>query len=89
MTPPKGHVLRCALWVYIVEQCKLFRCGRLRQNSDRNGVKESMDGDKEKLVISGNAFYEIDLDCLRKKEQEKREKETKRCEQQAYKKKRG
>ena len=72
--------MRCALWVYIVEQCKLFRCGRLRQNSDRNGVKESMDGDKEKLVISGNAFYEIDLDCLRKKEQERREKEAKRCE---------
>ena len=74
-------MLRCALWVYIVEQCKLFRCGRLRQNSDRNGVKESMDGDKEKLVISGNAFYE--------KEQERRENEAKKCEEQIRKKKQG
>ena len=48
-----------------------------------------MDGDKEKLVISGNAFYEIDLDCLRKKEQERRENEAKKCEEQIRKKKQG
>ena len=29
---------------------------------------------KEKLIINGNAFYEIDLECI-----EKKEKETKHC----------
>lgn len=35
---------------------------------------------KEKLIIEGNAFYEIDLECMRKKEKreemEKREREA-------------
>ena len=34
-----------------------------------------MNDKKEKLVVSGNAFYEIDLDCIRKKEQEKQKKQ--------------
>ena len=36
-----------------------------------------MDEKKEKLVISGNAFYEIDLDCVRKKEEERKQKAEK------------
>lgn len=30
---------------------------------------------KEKLVIDGNAFYELDLECLRRRETERKEKE--------------
>ena len=37
---------------------------------------------KEKLIIEGNAFYEIDLECMRKKEKreemEKREREVRK-----------
>lgn len=37
---------------------------------------------KEKLIIEGNAFYEIDLECMRKKEKreemEKREREARK-----------
>ena len=33
-----------------------------------------MSGEKEKVVIDGNAFYEIDLECLRAKEKEKEKK---------------
>lgn len=37
---------------------------------------------KEKLIIEGNAFYEIDLECMRKKERreemEKREREARK-----------
>ena len=31
-----------------------------------------MKENNEKLVIEGNAFYEIDLECVREKEQKKR-----------------
>ncbi len=27
-----------------------------------------MDSEKERLILDGNAFYEIDLSCLREKE---------------------
>ena len=35
---------------------------------------------KEKLVIDGNAFYEIDLECLRQKkmDQQKQQEQTRR-----------
>lgn len=29
--------------------------------------------EKHRLIIEGNAFYEIDLECLKKKEEEKKE----------------
>lgn len=31
-----------------------------------------MKENNEKLVIEGNAFYEIDMECVREKEQKKR-----------------
>ena len=31
-----------------------------------------MKENNEKLVIEGNAFYEIDMECVREKEQQKR-----------------
>lgn len=33
--------------------------------------------EKTKLVIEDNAIYEIDLECMRKKEERKRKKENK------------
>lgn len=30
-----------------------------------------MEEKKQKLVIDGNAFYELDLECLKKKEKER------------------
>ena len=30
---------------------------------------------KRKQVLEGNAFYEIDLECMRKKEEQKKKKE--------------
>lgn len=35
-------------------------------------------GEREKLVIDGNALYEIDLECVRRKEQEAQEREKRR-----------
>lgn len=35
-----------------------------------------LDERKERLVIDGNAIYELDLECLRKKEAERKEKES-------------
>lgn len=37
-----------------------------------------MNEKKEKLVIDGNAFYEIDLDCLEQKRRAKEEVQKKR-----------
>ena len=40
-------------------------------------LKSEADENKEMLVIDGNAFYEIDLDCVRdKKRQENRQKQN-------------
>lgn len=39
-----------------------------------------MEGRKERLIRDGNAFYEIDLECLEKKKREKQESEKKRQE---------
>ncbi len=39
-----------------------------------------MDGKKGRLVKDGNAFYEIDLECLEKKKREERERERKQQE---------
>lgn len=36
-----------------------------------------MKEEKTKLVIEDNAVYEIDLECLRKKEEKKRKKDSK------------
>ena len=33
-------------------------------------MKSESDEKKEKLVIEGNAFYEIDLECVRTKERQ-------------------
>ena len=45
-------------------------------------LKSEADENKEMLVIDGNAFYEIDLECMRKKEKreemEKREREARK-----------
>ena len=35
-------------------------------------MKSESDEKKEKLVLEGNAFYEIDMECVREKEQKKR-----------------
>ena len=50
-----------------------------------NGDRRKMDGKetaKRKQVLEGNAFYEIDLECMRKKEKreerEKREREARK-----------
>ena len=32
---------------------------------------ESMESEREKLILDGNAFYEIDLDCQKEKEQKR------------------
>lgn len=32
-----------------------------------------MEPQKHRLVIEGNAFYEIDMDCVRRKEETKKE----------------
>ena len=34
-------------------------------------LKPESDGNKEKLIIDGNAFYEIDLECVRNKNRQK------------------
>ena len=34
-------------------------------------MKSESDEKKETLVLEGNAFYEIDLECVRKKERQK------------------
>lgn len=34
-----------------------------------------MEQDKQKLVIDGNAFYEVDLECIRRKKEKKEEKQ--------------
>lgn len=34
-----------------------------------------MEEKKQKLVIDGNAFYELDLECVRRKELERRSKQ--------------
>lgn len=34
-------------------------------------MKSESDKNKEKLVIDGNAFYEIDLECVRNKNRQK------------------
>lgn len=34
-------------------------------------MKSESDEKKEKLVIEGNAFYEIDLECVRKRKDRK------------------
>lgn len=34
-------------------------------------LKAESDENKEKLVIDGNAFYEIDLECVRNKNRQK------------------
>ena len=33
---------------------------------------ESMESEREKLILDGNAFYEIDLDCQKEKEKKKK-----------------
>ena len=43
--------------------------GRKKRRPPENGWKETA---KRKQVLEGNAFYEIDLECMRKKEKEKR-----------------
>ena len=35
-----------------------------------------MDEKKHKLVIDGNAFYELDLECQKKKEEQERKKKN-------------
>ena len=40
-----------------------------------------MEEKKEKLIVSGNAFYEIDLSCLRKKERESETDQVCACRQ--------
>ena len=34
-------------------------------------MKAESDEKKEKLIIEGNAFYDIDLECVRKKKEQK------------------
>ena len=44
------------------------------------GDRRKMDGKetaKRKQVLEGNAFYEIDLECMRKKEEKRRQQEIK------------
>lgn len=45
-------------------------------------MKSESDEKKEKLVIEGNAFYEIDLECVRKKG--KTEKQTEQQKQNIF-----
>ncbi|HIY03283.1 MAG TPA: hypothetical protein IAA26_15815 [Candidatus Blautia faecipullorum] len=40
-----------------------------------------MDSENEKLILDGNAFYEIDLSCLRKKERESETDQVCACRQ--------
>lgn len=35
-------------------------------------MRPEFDENKEKLVIDGNAFYEIDLECVRNKNRQKK-----------------
>ena len=42
-----------------------------------------MEEKKEKLILNGNAFYEIDLQCIKKKEQEE-EKKKERVQHAAH-----
>lgn len=37
-----------------------------------------MENKKEKLIIDGNAFYEIDMECMKQKEKERKESENRR-----------
>ena len=41
-----------------------------------------MEEKKETLILSGNAFYEIDLQCIKKKEQEEKEKKEEQQKRQ-------
>ena len=44
----------------------LFTVAKKMEKSDMDSESEEK---KEKLVIDGNAFYEIDLECVKKKKQ--------------------
>lgn len=39
-----------------------------------------MDDKKEKLVLDGNAFYELDMECLKNKQKNCREKKSRNAE---------
>lgn len=39
-----------------------------------------MDDKKEKLVLDGNAFYELDMECLKNKQKNCREKKERNAE---------
>lgn len=41
-----------------------------------------MEQEKRKLIIDGNAFYEIDLECMRQKEKKREEAEKKQKQRQ-------
>ena len=41
-----------------------------------------MEEKKEKLVLNGNAFYEIDLQCIKKREQEEKKKKEEQQKRQ-------
>lgn len=68
----------------MVKQNRNFRRMIQKNRSNRRKEESIVDGKHEKLVIHENAFYEIDLDCLKRKQEGKRclqdsaEKEQKR-----------
>nr|WP_296155720.1 hypothetical protein [uncultured Blautia sp.] len=41
-----------------------------------------MEEKKEKLILNGNAFYEIDLQCIKKREQEEKKKKEEQQKRQ-------
>lgn len=48
-----------------------------------------MEEKKQKLVLDGNAFYELDLECLQRKELERRTKQNKDLNDSKRKRQRG
>lgn len=62
---------RTVFWAYNNCGNKIF-APKILKKKGMIDMKEQ----KERLVSEGNAFYEIDLDCVRRREKEKQKKEN-------------
>ena len=45
---------------------------------------EKKENERKRVVLDGTAFYEIDLECVERKEQKERERERQRQRKGAY-----
>ena len=64
------RLLYCTL-PQILWNCCRYHAFAVAKNGESDMGPESEEK-KEMLIINGNAFYEIDMECVREKEQKKR-----------------